>query len=259
MDQIIIDSHLHLPVYSNLETLEDKKRQLLVDLAKNKIWAAIVIADSESPSVIGTNEECINLLKDCKNIFVMVGISPLINFKANLIKIEGYLRQKEAIAVKIYPGHEHYYVNDPRLEDVFILCETFDVPLAIHTGWSNPHFNAPSLFVDVAKRHPKLKIVNCHLWYPNIDECYEVTKGYENIYYDISSLAHKKENISMVTVTLTKIAKENPHRLLFGTDYGACDHESHISLVNDLPIDDDVKDLILRKNAIRIYNLDSIK
>jgi len=92
---------------------------------------------------------------------------------------------KENCRSETVSGHEQFYLNDPRLESVFLLCEAFDVPVAVHTGWDNPHFNAPALFADIAGKHPKLKIVNCHLWYPKIDYCYEVTRDYQNIYYDI--------------------------------------------------------------------------
>ena len=118
MGRNIIDSHLHLPVFSNLKSLEDKKAQLLADLKMNGIMAAIVIADSESPSVIGTNEECVCLFGDCHNIFIMLGISPLLDYIENLAKAEWYLKMKKAVGIKVFPGHEHFYINDPKLEDV---------------------------------------------------------------------------------------------------------------------------------------------
>ena len=35
MNELIIDAHVHLPVYGNLLTLEDKRRQLLQDMKKD--------------------------------------------------------------------------------------------------------------------------------------------------------------------------------------------------------------------------------
>jgi len=61
-----------------------------------------------------------------------------------------------------------------------------------------------------------------------IDYCYEVTRDYQNIYYDISSLADDKGNKSKITEVLHRIANENPHRLIFGSDYGMCDPMAHI-------------------------------
>jgi predicted TIM-barrel fold metal-dependent hydrolase len=66
---------------------------------------------------------------------------------------------------------------------------------------------------------------------------------------------NKKENIQMVSEALTRIAKENPHRLIFGTDYGACNHESHIALIEGLPVDECTKELIFYKNAVELYKL----
>jgi len=141
--RFIIDAHMHLPVYSGLETLEDKKIQLLfscwLTLKEIKFLLPVVMADSELQSAIGNNEECVNLFSDCDNVFVVAGISPLIDFQNNLNRIENYLCQKKIVGVKLYPGHEQFYLNDPRLESVFLLCEAFDVPVAVHTGWDNPH------------------------------------------------------------------------------------------------------------------------
>ena len=92
---MIIDAHLHLPCYDdNLVSFEEKKIRLLDDLVRANVSGAIVIADSEESSPIGTPQECVELFSDTKNIFVIGGISPLINYKVRLIQLEEYLKTR---------------------------------------------------------------------------------------------------------------------------------------------------------------------
>ena len=200
---MIIDAHLHLPCYDdNLVSFEEKKVRLLDDLIKANVSGAIVIADSEESSPIGTPQECVELFSDTKNIFVIGGISPLIDYKVRLMQLEEYLKNKMIVGCKLYPGHESFYMDDARITDVIKLCEKFDVPLLVHTGWDNAQYNHPKYFVNIAKAHPDLRIVICHLYWPDIDFCYNTTSVYSNIYFDISSLAYATECLDKTRASL---------------------------------------------------------
>ena len=138
---MIIDAHLHLPCYDDaLQTLNDKKDRLLKDLSKAGVSGAIVIADSEESSAIGTPQECVELFSDTDNIFIMGGISPLIDYENRLAQLDSYLTNSLIIACKLYPGHEAFYMDDPRLNSVFQLFIKHDVPLAVHTGWDEAQY-----------------------------------------------------------------------------------------------------------------------
>jgi len=254
---MIIDAHIHLPCYDdNLISFEDKKTRLLDDLKKVSVDGAIVIADSEESSPIGTPQECVELFSDTKNIFVIGGVSPLIDYEERLMQLEEYLKNKLIVGCKLYPGHEAFYMDDARLNDVIKLCEKFDVPLLVHTGWDNAQYNHPKYFVNIAKAHPDLRIVICHLYWPDIDLCYSLTSKYQNIYYDISSLAYTTECLEKTRTSLEKIALNDIDRIIFGTDYGMCSIKDHIDLVRSLIIDDSSKRKIFYDNAVKLYKLD---
>ena len=252
---MIIDAHLHLPCYDDGLSLQDKKLRLLSDLADAGICGGIVIADSELSSVIGTTEECVELFADVENIFVMGGVSPLIDYEVRLSALEQFLIEKKIVALKLYPGHEVYFMDDTRLAPVFALCEKYDVPLAVHTGWDNPQYNRPHFFADIARNRPTLKIVICHLCWPDIDLCYEVTAAYPNIYYDISSLAYKTDLLEGTSASLRRMADTHADRIVLGSDYGACSIQGHIDLVRSLNIGRREEQIILADNAISLYKL----
>ena len=253
---MIIDAHLHLPCYEDtLVTLSDKKERLLSDLVVSGVDGAIVIADSEMSSIIGTPKECIELFSDTGNIFVMGGISPIIDFEARMTQMDSYLERGLMVACKLYPGHEAFYMDDSRLDEIYKLCEKHDVPLALHTGLDNAHYNHPKYFVKIAEEHSDLRIIICHLWWPDIDLCYSLTSEYPNIFYDISSLAYEANHLEKTRSLLNHIAEKDAHRIIFGSDYGMCSIRTHIDLVNSLDIDEVSKHLILCDNAVKLFNL----
>ena len=162
------------------------------------------------------------------------------------------------VGLKLYPGHEPYFMNDERLISTFELCKKFDRPLLVHTGWDNSHYNHPKYFASIAEQNPNMRIIMCHLWWPDIETCYEVTEPYANIYYDISSLAHEKELISKTVMMLSKIAQDYPKRLILGSDYGMCSIQEHINLIHSLDVSKEVIQKILANNAFDIYSVSKL-
>lgn len=258
---MIIDCHLHLPVSKDLQSLEEKREKLLNDLSKNKVNYAIVIPDNVKHSCIGDVDECLEVFHNDNNIYIMGTLSILKDDNSIYLKLESLLREKKIIGIKIFPGHDYHYPNDVRLEKVFDMCIKYDTPFVIHTG-GNPKvakYNDPKYIVDIARKHKDLKIVICHYFYPRIEYCYEITKNYKNIFFDISALADEEvEECSgkdKIKEVLEKTIKENPYRIVFGTDYGMCSIEKHIQLVNSLDISDEYKENIFYRNALKLYNL----
>lgn len=252
----IIDAHVHLPcLNSNLKSFKDKKKQLFNDMATAKIDYAIVIADSEISSQIGSIEDCVKLFKYNSNIFVIAGISPIIAYEDRLLLVEKLLKRNKIVGIKLFAGHEEYFLNDLRLEKVFALCEKYNVPLVLHTGWDNSHLTHPKYIRDIAINHANLKVIISHLCYPELDMCYNLTADLSNVYYDISSLAFEKDNAPMVKNILTLIAKDNPQKLLYGSDYSECNMLDHIELVKSLDIPEQTKRQLLFDNAVRVYRL----
>jgi len=252
---MIFDAHLHLPCYEELHTFSSKKQRLLADLKSVNAVGGIVIADSDKTSAIGTTEECVDLFADCKNIFVVAGISPLIDYDNRLNVLAQLLSERKIVGLKLYPGHEPYFMDDERLSRTFSLCMEFDVPLLVHTGWENPQYNHPRYFASIAERNPNMSIIICHLWWPDIDTCFEATAAYQNIYYDISSLAHEKGILDKTASSLQRIAQAYPQRIILGSDYGMCSTKDHIDLVLSLDISQEERQLILANNALNVYKL----
>ena len=259
-----IDCHLHLPVREELTSFDDKKQYLINALQANNIDYGIVIPDNVEDSPIGSFQQCADLFKDEKRIFLMASVNISSEPYSDIREFDRLLKNKETVALKTFPGHDEHFPNDSRLIPFIELCLTYDVPFVIHTGQNigNPgaaKWNDPKYIVELAGDYPRLKIVVCHYFWPNIRYCYETTKGYENIFFDISGLADSeveaitgRNNIKEI---LERTIGDNPNRVLFGSDFGGSDIGSHIRLIDNLDVPHETRELIYSQNVVDLFLL----
>jgi len=251
---VIIDAHVHLPVGEGMENRQAQKERLLAEMRKSGVDGCIVIADSELESVIGTNEECIALFEGDENVHVIAGISPEIDFDNQLAKCENWLADGIVIALKLFTGHEAFFLNDPRLDAVYDLAERYDVPVLFHSGWDNTQFGDAVYAAEVAQKRPGLKLVCCHCWYPQIEKCLPLT-GLENLYFDLSSVADDPAILPEISGKVRKLAAAVPDRVMFGSDYSGCSMAAHLEFVKGLELPEDIEEKVLSGNAERLYRI----
>jgi len=261
---MIIDAHIHLPVVSEQRTYEQAKSLLLEDLKKDQVNCAILIPDNLPDSVIGDVPTCLRLAKDIPELFVMGTINIQTQGQEWIKELETMITQRQIVGMKIFPGHDPIYPTDSRLDPVYTLCQANDVPMVIHTGWNPGHpevakYNDPKYIVQIAEQYPSMKIVIAHFFWPEVDYCYDMTHSYPNIYYDTSGLADEEvieaTGFERIRAVLLKTLRENPKKVVFGTDYAMCNRQDHIKMINQLPVATDVHEGIFWRNAVELFNL----
>jgi len=259
-----IDCHLHLPVREELTNFDAKKNYLLDELQTSHIDYGIVIPDNVEESSIGSLQQCIDLFRDEKRIFLMASINILSEPISNVREFDCLLRNGEIVALKIFPGHEEYFSNDIRLIPFIELCLEYNAPFVVHTGWNsgNPgvaKWNDPKYIVELADKYNLLKIIICHYFWPDVEYCYHITRAYENIHFDTSGLADNEVETETgkdkIKEILERTIRDNPKSVLFGSDYSLCDIASHVRLIDGLNIPQEVKEMIYSRNAIDLFHL----
>jgi len=260
-----IDCHLHLPVRDGLPDLISQKNFLLQELQANRIDYGIVIPDNLPESSIGNLQQCLTLLRNEKCIFVMPSINILREPTSSVDEFDDLFRRTSIVGLKIFPGHDEHYPNDARLDRFIQLCRKYDAPFVVHTGWNsgNPtaaKWNDPKYIVEIADKYPDLKIIIAHYFWPEMEYCYQTTRGCGNIFFDTSGLADSeveqatgKETIRAV---LERTIADKARGVLFGSDFGGCDLASHIDLIDKLLISDKLKEAIYWQNAADLFHLD---
>jgi len=247
----IIDAHMHLPAVPS--ALEEKKRILLEEMADNGVAGGIVISDSESESCIGTLTECSGLFDGCGTVRVVGGISPFIEYERQLSLLDDLLARQKAAGIKLYCGHEPFFLNDPVLHPVFELARRHRTPVLFHSGWDEPQYTAPEVIKQTADLFPDVTFVCCHCCYPRIAECFDTLSACSNVYFDLSSVADGSD-LSLLP-TLEQAINAMPTRFIFGSDYGCCNQAAHIDFFRKLRISPEKQSLLFYRNACRIYGL----
>lgn len=260
----IIDAHTHLPVNDNRD-LKSSINKLIKDQESFGVRKMILIPDNEEETPIGSLNECLELTKDIPNIYLL-GTMDILNadIPKQLTGITMLFDEEKICGLKIFPGHDPIYPTDYRLRSFYKLCIKYNKPLVIHTGWNSEDsdvakYNDPKYIVKIAKEFPKLKIVISHYFWPKVDYCYNITRGIDNIYFDTSALADeevvRETGYKNILNILRKTVKDNPESLIYGTDYGMCKIRDHLHLIKDLELDDETLELILYKNAEKVFGL----
>lgn len=251
---MIIDAHVHLPTGKNCNTLCKKHEKLLQELERNHVDRCIVISDSCMESDIGNLDECVGLFRESVNVNVVGGISLYYEFQTQLRKIKEYLDRKLIVGIKLYTGHESFYLSDEKLKEVYKLALQYDVPVLFHSGWNNCQYSDVNVVAEVAKQYPNLKLVCCHCFFPQIDKCHLLVK-YPNVYFDISSIADNMAILNDIKEKIKKLIEVVPKRVLFGSDYSGCSQEEHIQFVKNLELNKKLTESIFAENANYVFKL----
>lgn len=259
---MIIDAHCHLPHDGG--DFADKKKRLLAEMDKNKVDQAIVIADNVESS-IGRTSDLLETFGSDQRLFVVTAPNVFLTDQENEIEdIKNFLSKSNVVALKIFCGHDLIYINDPKFDIYYTMCQELGKPVIFHTGINSnkpqvAKYNDPKYIVEVAEKYPGLKIVVAHFFWPEIDYCWNTLKKLDNVFFDLSAMADKeieemvgKEKIRLL---LIEIANENPEKLIYGSDYKCCEMLDHVRLVESLNLSEEIKKMIYWKNAKRVFGL----
>ena len=268
---MIIDVHTHINNYheDRVVSLESSLDKLTDRMLANKVDYSLVLTSYKVNEHRPSTSKVVEAIKDRKNLGVVSGISYLHYNHRDVREIGEYLENGYIKALKFYPGYEPFYPNDIRLKLWYEMAIEYDVPVMFHSGdtyapTGKVKYSHPIHIDDLAVDYPDLKIVICHVGNPWIRDCMEVVYKNENVYADISGLVlgdftdkferfMKKEIEEMITYA------GDPNYLLYGTDWPISNMESYLKFMNQLELADDKKELILWKNAAKLFKIDVSK
>ncbi len=268
---MIIDSHVHLDVYTDKMISPAKRISNLKEIMKkSKISKSIVLSDIEHNSL--PIDDLLVLLKNEKDIFLVGGIKVTNISDKDIKKLRELIINKKIIGIKLYPGYEEFYPNDSRCNKVYDLCEEFNIPVIFHSGdtlgtGKGIKYSKPEHIDEVAVKRPNLKIIIAHMGNPWINDAMVILNRNKNVYADISGLVPrtfdsywKKYYEAEIIKVLKWCSGEN--KLIFGTDWPFWEESMYLNLtkeyvkfVNNLKISKEDKEKIFFLNAKRVFNL----
>lgn len=123
--------------------------------------------------------------------------------------------------VTISPALQNFHPSDTQAMRLYEACANRSMPLVIEQNHRNPaaklEFARPTLFDEVAREFPDLRLVIAHMGYPWLDETIVMLSKHKNVYADVAALLRRpwlSYNALLKAYEYGVIDK-----LLFGSDY----------------------------------------
>lgn len=264
---MIVDCHTHVNNYhdENVESLDACIQNLLKAMRRNRVDAALILTSYKVTAGRPSAAAVAQATSGFPNLFVIAGIT-WTGFKPE--QLEPLLPGVEAGKIrglKLYPGYEPFFPNDPALEPAFEFARRHQLPVMVHSGdtytprgkikYSHP-INVDELAVD----HPDVNFVICHIGNPWIRDCMEVVYKNANVFTDFSGLvlgnfSDRFESYMRKQVQEMLLFGVQPEKCLYGTDWPISSMESYLEFMDELKIPPRDRQLMLADNAIRLFRL----
>jgi predicted TIM-barrel fold metal-dependent hydrolase len=167
--------------------------------------------------------------------------------------------------LKLHPPLQQFFPSDPVAYPLYELFAEARLPVLFHTGHSGIgtgmpggggvrlKYGNPMHIDDVAVDFPDMPIILAHPSFPWQDEALSICLHKPQVYIDLSGWSPKyfPANLLQYANTLLK------HKVLFGSDYPWITPDRWLADFAAIEIRDDVRPLILKENAARLFGLTS--
>ncbi len=151
--------------------------------------------------------------------------------------------------VKLHPDYQGFYANDEELFPIYEKCAELSLPVILHAGYDalSPKdiHCTPKMSLDVIKRVPKLKLILAHLGGERLWDDVEKYLVGEDVFFDT---AFTYGEIS-TEQALRIIKNHGADKILFGSDAPWHKSPDEISLIDELDLTNEEKEMIFYKNA----------
>jgi predicted TIM-barrel fold metal-dependent hydrolase len=165
--------------------------------------------------------------------------------------------------LKLHPPLQQFFANDPVAYPLYEVFAEARLPVLFHTGHSGIgtglpggggirlKYGNPMLIDDVAVDFPDLPIILAHPSFPWQDEAISVCLHKPTVYIDLSGWSPKYFSPTLVQYANTLLKS----KVLFGSDYPLITPDRWLADFEKIAIRDEVRPLILKQNAMRLFGL----
>jgi predicted TIM-barrel fold metal-dependent hydrolase len=282
-DLIAIDVHTHAevscrqepdPEWQPYEEAANKyfkagKRPTIAETVayyrERRIGLVMFTVDSEAQ--LGTrripNEEVADAARD--NSDMMIAFASIDPHKGRM----GVREARRLIAdgvikgFKFHPTTQGFFPNDRLAYPLYEVIAEHKLPAIFHSGHSGIgtgmpgggglrlKYSNPIHVDDVAVDFPSMTIIIAHPSWPWQDEALSVCMHKPNVYIDLSGWSPKYFPPQLVQYANAQLK----HKMLFGSDYPLITPDRWIKDFNEAAFKPEVRELILKQNAIRALKL----
>ncbi len=203
-----------------------------------------------------------------------VGLDSLVLRRGSFIpedlpdQVEEHLKRENCCGVKLYPGYNTIWLDDPVYKPVYQLAARYDKPVAVHMGqtaFSRAHlkYSHPLALDDAAAENPRTRFIMCHYGNPFLEAAAAVVEKNPNVCTDLSGLlegriqldAYFQKQAGYVAMLRGWLEyMEAWDRVLYGTDWPIVNLGEYIAFIARLTPEEH-HEKIFFENANRVYGL----
>ncbi|MFN7928050.1 MAG: amidohydrolase family protein [Blastocatellia bacterium] len=164
---------------------------------------------------------------------------------------------------KLHPPLQQFHPNDPKVYPFYEVINAAKLPVIFHTGHSGIgtgmpggggvrlKYGNPMDIDDVAVDFPDMPIIMAHPSFPWQDEAISICLHKPQVYIDLSGWSPKYFSPTLVQYANTLLK----HKVLFGSDYPLIAPDRWLADFEKIAIKDEVRPLVLKENALRLFGL----
>ena len=164
---------------------------------------------------------------------------------------------------KFHPSVQAFYPNDPMAYPLYEVIAEYKLPALFHTGQTGIgagmpggggvrlKYSNPMHIDDVAADFPDMPIIMAHPSFPWQEEALSVATHKPSVYIDLSGWSPKYFPQILVQYANGLLK----HNMLFGSDFPLITPDRWLEDFAKLPIKDEVRQLILKDNAVKLLRL----
>ncbi len=237
----------------------------VADYYRERHMAAVMfsvdVKDAENVHV--TNDDVLAFAARNEDVVIpFVSVDPM-RGAAGVAEAQRLIATGRVRGFKLHPQIQAFAANDPAIYPLYEVIEAVRLPVIVHTGHSGMgtgmrggggirlKYGNPMFLDDVAVDFPDMPIVLAHPSFPWQDEALSVCLHKPNVYIDLSGWSPKYFPPNLVHYANTQLK----HKVLFGSDYPLLTPDRWLHDFAALPIKDEVRPMILKENALRLFGL----
>jgi uncharacterized protein len=189
----------------------------------------------------------------------LAGVDPFRGMEG-LNDLETAVKEYGFVGAHLYPHWCELPPNHRKYYPYYAKCCELGIPIMMQVGHNLiysknrrlPSVGKPIYLDQVAIDFPELKLIGIHIGIPWTEEMISMCWKHENVYTAGDAYAPKYWPEAFIHYANSY----GKHKVMFGTDWPVIDPIRAVDEFNNLNFKDSSKELVLRENAMRVFNLD---
>lgn len=225
------------------------------------VFLVDVVGKAENDTL--TNEEIAELAADNADVLIPFASIDPARGAAGVAMARRLITEHRVRGFKFHPSAQGFFPNDRLAYPLYELIAEHGLIALFHTGHTGVgagtpggggirlKYSNPMYIDDLAVDFPGMKIILAHPSFPWTDEALSMALHKPDVYIDLSGWSPKYFPPQLVQYANTLLRD----KMLFGTDFPMITPERWLADFEKIAIRDEVRPLILKHNATRLFNL----